>query len=169
MTRRLRIATVALLAVMAVSLTACYGYPDTTLGNSAGLARAEADQYVSRASNPPWALPGGFDCWSFVNYVERTAGTPNWRDWSGPNDTAGRTWDWFGPRAGDIVTFGDPSQPHGGNIHMGIVTIVSQGDFSSVEWNSGENPDQVVANQHPNDFTTPAWDTGLVMTGVYVP
>lgn len=158
------------LAGLSLGLTACNGWPDTISGNSVGLAQGAVG--TTRAQNPPWNL-GDFDCWNFINWVEDHAmdgGTPvpGYHDVTSQSEFAAFLQpDPFGLTYGDIVTFEVAGQP-GAIVHAGIVEEWAPGqtDFSSIEWNSPENPDEVVVNQHP---TSGAGPDGLVVAGVYIP
>ena len=170
-----RIAVIAI-AVSALGLlgSACNGFPNTPNGDAAGLARGATTHVpqITRASNPPWALPGGYDCWNYVNWVMDNAesgGIPGWHDLTGPNNARQLSFDWQGPRVGDIVTFQYAGSTDMAYVaHMGVVTDVTPGDITVSEWNSPENQQALIYNQHPNSWTVAGPD-GLVMNGVYHP
>jgi cell wall-associated NlpC family hydrolase len=161
---------------LALVMTACYGYDNSTQGNSAGLAKYIADNNASytRDKNPPWAQPGGFDCWSFINWVEDHAtppspGTPSpgYHDVQSQGQFGYLQSDGFGANPGDIIVFALNGQPQTA-VHAGIVTITSPGDFSYASWNSSVNPNEVIILQHVNS-TAPDPSDGLTVIGSYVP
>lgn len=150
--------------IVSLLFSACNGWPNTTQGNSIGLAAAEVG--TTRAT-APWALPKGHDCWNFINWVEETAGTPGWVPVDNPGQLTELQIDPNGFQPGDIVTFAIFGQLGSTIIHVGIVYVASPNSFGSVEWNSVQSPDMVVINYHSTNGPDPG--DGLVVTGSYLP
>jgi cell wall-associated NlpC family hydrolase len=162
-----RLAAVAVLLGLVFGFAACNGYDNTPNGNSAGLALYTVG--TTRASNPPWNR-GGFDCWSWVNWVEDNAGgagvpNPGYHDVTSQGLFTYLPSDWYGANPGDIVTFALNGQQ--GAYHVGIVTATSPGDFSYASWNSSVNPNEVVVLQHVNS-RAPDVD-GMYVIDSYLP